>query len=192
MASDDSRRAFFRQLVDRTLGEAADFLGDQLGPAASPTSRQRLRPPGAIIEAAFLETCYRCGNCVDVCPAQAIQHTRDSSEELNGTPYIDAARQPCLVCDGLECMQACPSGALQLLSQEQIRMGRAVVDHAACLRTAGEDCRRCVDLCPLGEAALRLDDGGAVAVGSACIGCGICEWKCPTTPRSVTVAVTQG
>ena len=175
----NSRRDFFRQFVDKTLGQAADALGDRLPSTSPERPRTRLRPPGAIAEAQFLDTCYRCGNCVDACPARAIQHLKGESEELNGTPFIDARQQPCLVCDGLECMHVCPSGALQLVAREQIRMGLAVVDDKACLRSHGEDCRICVELCPYGEAAMRIDESGTVQVLGGCVGCGICEWKCP-------------
>src|SRR5437868_5956617 len=32
-----------------------------------------LRPPGALAEPQFLDTCSRCGNCVSACPAHCIQ-----------------------------------------------------------------------------------------------------------------------
>lgn len=187
-----SRRAFFRQLVDRTLGQAADLLGEQAGSLVPARPRTRLRPPGAIDEGDFLERCYRCGNCVDVCPARAIEHIKGETDELNGTPVIVARTQACLVCDGLECMQACPSGALQPVAREAIRMGRATVDDARCLRSSApdrpaEDCRVCVDLCPFDERALRIDDSGFVQVMAGCTGCGICEWKCPTEPPAIVV-----
>lgn len=174
----NSRRDFFRQLVDKTMGPAADALGDRLPVPAQP--RTRLRPPGAIAEAQFLETCYRCGNCVDVCPAQAIKHVKGESDEHNGTPFIAARDQPCLVCDGLECMHACPSGALQLVPREQIRMGLAQVDADTCVRSTGEVCQICIDVCPFDEAAILIDVDGVVQIQAGCTGCGICEWKCPT------------
>ena len=35
-------------------------------------TRNFLRPPGALDESAFAQTCSRCGDCVRVCPAQCI------------------------------------------------------------------------------------------------------------------------
>ncbi|HMZ02430.1 MAG TPA: 4Fe-4S binding protein, partial [Burkholderiaceae bacterium] len=35
--------------------------------------RQRLRPPGALDEKDFLASCIKCGQCVQVCPVQAIK-----------------------------------------------------------------------------------------------------------------------
>ncbi|MBD04669.1 MAG: ferredoxin [Gemmatimonadetes bacterium] len=186
-ADGPDRRRFFRQLVDRTLGHAADYVGDRVeGFVGRP--RHRLRPPGAIAEAAFLDTCYRCGNCVGICPARAIQHIKGESEELDGTPAIFADHQPCLVCDGLQCMPACPSGALKITPREQIAMGLARFDPEPCLRTGGEACTECVDTCPEGERALRFNDEGVVEVlNEGCIGCGVCQWRCPSQPKAIVV-----
>jgi ferredoxin-type protein NapG len=66
-------------------------------------------------------------------------------------------------------------------------MGTAVVDGEQCLRSQGESCQVCVDVCPHGEMAIRIDDSGTVQVLGGCVGCGICEWKCPTQPAAVRV-----
>ncbi len=96
--------------------------------------------------------------------------------------------QPCLVCDGLQCMSACPSGALQATPRTQIRMGLARIDHGLCLRTTEEACTECVDTCPEGEKALHLDTAGAVqVVAEGCIGCGVCQWRCPSEPKAIVV-----
>src|SRR5690606_16712159 len=90
--------------------------------------RTMVRPPGALPEKDFLDTCYRCGNCIDVCPARAIRPMSQGDVERAGTPYIDADLSACVVCDELACMKACPSGALQLVSEPaQISMGLARV-----------------------------------------------------------------
>jgi MauM/NapG family ferredoxin protein len=179
------RRAFFRQFLRRVVEPAVE-LAEKVLPF--PPHRAFLRPPGALAERAFLDTCYRCGNCADVCPAQAIFSFRGADEELRGTPFIDPGQQPCLVCDGLQCMHACPSGALRPVPLEQIRMGLAQVNEQTCVRSQGEDCRKCVEICPLGEKAIRLDaDGWVEVLAHGCIGCGICQRACPTSPAAIAV-----
>jgi NAD-dependent dihydropyrimidine dehydrogenase PreA subunit len=85
-------------------------------------------------------------------------------------------------------MHECPSGALTLVPKHAIRIGLAVVDFGRCRRTFGDPCRECVDKCPLGAAAIRLDARGRVEVlAPGCIGCGVCEQYCPTSPRAVTI-----
>jgi ferredoxin-type protein NapG len=182
-----------------------------------------LRPPGAApvggrpgaadgLAPRFEDLCTQCGKCVEACPAHAIQ--ADATGRLaDGLPYIVALDMPCVVCDSLACMTVCPEGALVPVARTQIRMGVAKVDHARCLRhlpptyarvaagKAAEPCRVCVDICPLGEAAILISPRsgkvivrlpGAVAaaasgveVAEGCIGCGLCEQHCPA-PRTET------
>ena len=92
-------RGFFRQFLKRVVDPAAAYAEKHL-----PQPGAHLRPPGALPASAFQDTCRRCGQGAEVCPADAIKHHTD------GTPYIDPADQPCVARDGLRCMAACPSG----------------------------------------------------------------------------------
>lgn len=151
-----------------------------------------LRPPGALPEETFADTCSRCGKCVEVCPANAIKLDENIA---GGLPHIVARISPCVICDDLSCMKHCPSGALQPLPVgSMIEMGTADVDHMRCLRTddggssdGGEDCRICVHQCPIGETALAVGDDHLIAVREGCTGCGVCEQVCPTEPASIVV-----
>src|SRR4030095_14116375 len=102
-----------------------------------------LRPPGALPEAEFKSTCDRSGECVRVCPAQCIK-IDPTGVRGGGAPYIDANEMPCVVCDGLYCMQVCPSGALVPTMRSAIDMGLAVWHPDTCVRSKGEDCTLCV------------------------------------------------
>ena len=185
------RRAFFREAFTKIAQPVVEYLDTQLE-AHLPAEKVLLRPPGALVEAAFLETCLRCGTCVDSCPADAIQPLQDDQPNLAGTPYIDPDDQPCVVCDSLECMQVCPSGALQRLSIHEIQIGLAEVNYNICLRSNGVNCLDCVESCPVGEKAIRLDSEKRVEVLSAgCVGCGVCQHQCPTTPKSIIVRPIQ-
>ena len=90
--------------------------------------RDRLRPPGALEEARFQGACIKCGQCVQVCPVQAIV-LADATDGFGiGVPYIDARRQACdFSCDALSCILACPTGALshELKAKEEVRIGVA-------------------------------------------------------------------
>jgi ferredoxin-type protein NapG len=205
--SDDrplDRRRFFRmglreilkplanaaEPIERALREL-ESLDKAISPTLASSSRSLptfLRPPGALDEQAFREQCSRCGICVSVCPADAIKI--DSTGAIaNGAPYIVAAEAPCVACDGLHCMQNCPSGALRFTPLVDIDMGTAQWKPQFCTRTTiGDDCRICVDQCPLGSAALVIDEAGKVTViKDGCIGCGVCEHYCPTEPKSIVV-----
>lgn len=187
------RRRFFAVGLSRLLRPLADAVEKRL-PITLPVERARLRPPGALPEKVFLDTCYRCGSCVDSCPARCISLWQGDDENLRGTPYIDPDIAACVICDELACMKACPSGALALVDRLAIRMGLARPRHDVCVRSAGEDCRVCVERCPIGADAIRVGDDGRITVvdpdkaaGVGCTGCGICQQYCPTMPKAIVV-----
>ena len=91
--------------------------------------KQRLRPPGALDEKDFLSSCIKCGQCVQVCPVQAIK-LADLVDGMGvGTPYIDAREQACdFSCDAVQCILACPTGSLTYHKPEflPVRSGAAL------------------------------------------------------------------
>lgn len=109
-------------------------------------SATRLRPPGALKtvtdEQEFLASCIKCGQCVQVCPVEAILLADIDDGFGIGTPYIDARAQACdFSCDGLQCVLACPTGALthDLNYPADTRMGFArLARPKACLAVQGK------------------------------------------------------
>lgn len=145
-----------------------------------------LRPPGALDELAFRDTCARSGQCVEACPVKAIR-LDPAGREGGGAPWIDAGTQACVLCDGLYCMEACPSGALVRTPLPDIDIGTARWNEPTCLRTTDEDCRICIQKCPMGLAAIELRDNKVHVIEDGCTGCGVCQQLCPTSPKSIVV-----
>ena len=142
MADDDekvgNRRSFFRQMfisgVEK-IEETGKRISQQVESVVEPPAptyedfnyydghwnegERILRPPGALAEPGFSDTCSRCGDCVKACPANAIKLIED---EAGGLPHIVARESPCVVCTDLSCMKICPTGALQKIDGiEQIQ-----------------------------------------------------------------------
>jgi ferredoxin-type protein NapG len=126
-----SRRQQVRRRVLRTIL----LSGGVLGAAASGylpvayAQKLRLRPPGALDEKDFLSSCIKCGQCVQVCPVQAIKLADLLDGFGVGTPYIDPRQQACdFSCDAVQCILACPTGTLTYEKPEflSIRPGAAL------------------------------------------------------------------
>ena len=140
---EQSRREFLRSSVLAVGMVGASMLG--YVPVLQGTSL-RLRPPGALKtpddEQQFYASCIKCGQCVQVCPVEAIKLADLLDGFGIGVPYIDAREQACdFSCDGLQCVLACPTGALthELDYPADTRMGFArLARPKACLAMQGK------------------------------------------------------
>ncbi len=88
-----------------------------------------LRPPGALEENLFLASCIKCGQCLQVCPPQILKLAGISQGFGIGTPYLIPREGACILCSGLPCVLACPTGALDhhLSLGKDAEMGLAVI-----------------------------------------------------------------
>jgi ferredoxin-type protein NapG len=133
-----ARRKFLR-----SVGLTGGIIGlSLLGyiPVSS-AKNTRLRPPGALNETDFLSSCIKCGQCVQVCPVQAIKLGELDDGFGIGVPYIDAREQACdFSCDAVQCILACPTGSLTYKKPEflNIREG-ALLAAAPILKAKAQD-----------------------------------------------------
>ena len=101
-------------------------------------------------------------------------------------------------------MQAIPP--LSLDDKRTQVIGKAYIDQNRCIAWADHGaCIVCEEMCPLPEKAVWLEkrdfarpDGSTVTVQlphvdrNKCIGCGICEFKCPVTGNAAIRIYTPG
>jgi len=134
-----ARRKFIRTLV---MG--AGLIGASLAGYIPVLARwkARVRPPGALYEEEFLAACIKCGQCVQVCPVEAIKLADLDDGFGLGAPFLDTRAQACdFSCDGLQCVLACPTGALthEINYPHEADMAVArVVGEGRCLAVQGK------------------------------------------------------
>ena len=112
------------------------FTGGIIGSPYLKAEENRLRPPGAVKEDRFLALCIKCGQCLQVCPYKSIKLADFAKGHGIGTPYIEARKRGCYLCNALPCLLACPSGALDhgIEKPEEVRMGIAVlINPSSCI-----------------------------------------------------------
>jgi polyferredoxin len=177
-----------------------------------------IRPPGALDETDFLSRCIRCGECMRVCPNNALQPTFTEAG-LEGlwtpvvTPKIGYCEPACVLCT-----EVCPTSAIRELTPRQkgwgvengdastpVCVGTAVYDLDRCLPWAkATDCTVCVEWCPVLPKAIYVKDATVVDVEGKsrtlkqphvetgrCVGCGACEYSC-TLQEHPGVYITSG
>lgn len=167
------------------------------------------RPPGAIVESAFLDTCDpSCRECIVVCPRNCLVPSQEHHPGPDGYPIILPNTAACDLC--MKCTEICPTGALQPVAREEVWIGTAVPLLERCSAVRGSGCERCVTHCPFPDEAITMvpmtaDDfvamgaaepdsfaiGGTpkrpVVDGERCTGCGLCVEACPQMPKALEV-----
>jgi len=190
-----------RQLFLGLGAAAAALLFFRVNPLALRRSNPRLiRPPGASGHD-MQARCIRCGLCIKSCPTAAIQpsQTEAGAEEL-WTPVIVPRTGFCQYsCNN--CGQSCPVAAipaLPLAEKKVTPIGRAFIDRNRCLPWAqNTPCIVCEEMCPVPHKAILLSGAGGkkeegrnnavqrpTVLTEICIGCGLCEYKCPVEGES--------
>ena len=160
-----------------------------------PLKKRLIRPPGVKNEHEFLNKCIRCGNCMKICPTNGLQPAIFESG-LAGiwaphlVPEIGYCEYNCNLCG-----KVCPAGAIPRLSlaqKKEQKLGAAVINKFICLPwSQNKECIVCEEHCPVASKAIKTYE--EVVAGkkirkpyvdiSLCVGCGICQNKCPTRPE---------
>lgn len=192
-------------------GVSMPFLGRLDGGPSRAADPRLIRPPGALAEKEFLTLCQRCGLCMKVCPTNGINPTLGEAG-MSGiwTPRLIMALGYCEYTCTL-CGSVCPTGAIESLPvkekiEKPVRIGSAAVDRGRCLPWSGNaPCIVCEEHCPTSPKAIYLrnvlvetrEDGKRTFQVpfvdlKQCVGCGICENKCPVKGRAAIRVIAAG
>jgi polyferredoxin len=194
---------------DPTRREALLAIGATVATIAllnsnGPAKRQSpflIRPPGVREtnpDVVDFTKCTRCNECIRVCPTGSLQPAvfEDGMAAL-GSPILVPRLGYCdYSCNA--CGQVCPVQAIPPLDLAQKReqvIGLAYINENRCIPWSDhQPCLVCEEMCPLPQKAIQLEsaevwgpDGETVNVQlphvlrEICIGCGICEYKCPVS-----------
>jgi ferredoxin len=182
-------------------------------------SERLIRPSGALNEIDFLSRCIRCGECVRVCPNNALQLAFNEAGLMGLwspvlTPKIGYCEPSCLLCS-----EVCPTGAIQKLTPLQkgwitnegvatkpLLIGTAVYDQRLCLPWAkATDCVVCLEWCPVEPKAIYVKDAIVDDANgkprtikqphvdlNRCVGCGACEFACPLQEEPGVYVTSSG
>jgi len=175
-----------------TIGASAGGAGAGSAPSSPPLPRNRpfpvIRPPGAVAEVEFLAGCTRCNACLEACPHDAITLAPPRFRHAAGTPMIDPARQPCLMCEDLPCARACEPDVLRESLPRRIAMANLLTCN--CIAWQGSFCSVCAERCPE-PGALTMEGGRPVIHDDVCTGCGVCHHVCPAPTNAIAIMPLQ-
>ena len=172
------------KLMDGGLAELEDKV--------TPERQTPLTPPGSLSFQHFAQHCTGCQLCVSECPNHVLRPSSDLMHLM--LPEMSYEKGHCRP-ECTRCSSVCPAGAIKPIDKDEktsIQIGHAVWIKKNCVPiTDGVECGNCARHCPAGAIEMvMLDENDeespmVPAINeNACIGCGACEYVCPSRPFS--------
>lgn len=193
---DSGRRAFMAttaliggSLVASAQNKKVDGGLAEVKDKEVPERKLQIVPPGAYTLERFQDKCTACQLCVNSCPNNVLRPSTDLEHFLQPIMGFENGycRPECTVCGDV-----CPVGAILPIEKEEkldIKIGTARVNLDLCFAAKGEErCGNCATHCPSGAIRMVKSEKYSysipVVAEEQCIGCGACEFLCPSRPIS--------
>ena len=172
------------KLMDGGLAELEDKV--------APARQTPLTPPGSLSFQHFAQHCTGCQLCVSECPNEVLRPSSDLMHLM--LPVMSYEHGHCRP-ECTRCSEVCPAGAILKVDKDEkssIQIGHAVWIKKNCVPITDEvECGNCARHCPTGAIEMvPLDENNEESPmipainEAACIGCGACEYVCPSRPFS--------
>lgn len=196
---DSSKRSFLlasAMLATGAMAQKKEKLMDgglaDIEDKVAPERQTPLTPPGSLSFQNLSTRCTGCQLCVSECPNQVLRPSGDLMHLMQPTMSYEHGycRPECT-----RCSEVCPAGAIIKIDKPEkssIQIGHAVWIKKNCVVLTDEvECGNCARHCPSGAIAMvpsDPEDENSPKVPAineaACIGCGACEYVCPSRPFS--------
>lgn len=158
----------------------------------APDRRTPILPAGALSLRNLTSHCTACQLCISSCPNDVLRPSDDM--EMLMQPVASYEKGYCRP-ECTRCSEICPTGAIiptDVARKSSIQVGHAVWIKDNCLPlTEGVECVNCARHCPSGAISMipsKSPDGKEIKIPvidtEFCIGCGACEYLCPSRPFS--------
>ncbi|WP_165314235.1 4Fe-4S binding protein [Vibrio ziniensis] len=158
---DVGKRNFFRNIVRHA------YKSDSV-------SRNVPRPPTALEEKKFIQTCTGCGECVSACPNGIIVVKNELAE-------LDLELSYCSHCH--QCNEVCPTAALSH-SVSDCQLRPTITSN--CNPQTAFYCAECQHGCPVGAITVQKNNKPAIDLG-LCNGCNSCRYHCPVNAITTSI-----
>jgi ferredoxin len=168
-------------------GGLADILDKE-----SPERLTSITPAGSKSARNMKQHCTACQLCVTVCSNNVLRPSNSFNTFMQ--PLMSFERGWCRP-ECVKCAEVCPSSAIHKITKEEkssTQIGHAVWVRERCVPLTDEKhCDNCKQCCPTDAITMIPSVPGdenslqIPAVNEAlCIGCGACEYLCPSRPLS--------
>ena len=157
-----------------------------------PNRKTPITPFGSLSAKNMAQHCTACQLCVQVCPNQVLRPSCDLMKFMQ--PEMSYERGYCRP-ECTKCSEVCPTGAIKPITKEaksSTQIGHAKWHRCTCIvNTDKVQCGNCAEHCPTGAiqmVPMDANDPKSLKIPAVnterCIGCGACEYVCPSRPFS--------
>ena len=157
-----------------------------------PNRKTPITPFGSLSAKHMAQHCTACQLCVQVCPNQVLRPSGDLMKFMQ--PEMSYERGYCRP-ECTKCSEVCPTGAIKPITKEaksSTQIGHAKWHRCTCIvNTDKVQCGNCAEHCPTGAiqmVPMDANDPKSLKIPAVnterCIGCGACEYVCPSRPFS--------